>query len=87
MLDIDPAKRPTVGQSLAHPWLQAFKEKRKEEDDISEVLEIDLDDDTKSEVHVYRDALYNKLRSYRKTEDKSKRRMFFFGRGSNSARG
>jgi len=87
MLDIDPAKRPTVGQSLAHPWLQAFKEKRKEEEDISEVLEIDLDDDTKSEVHVYRDALYNKLRSYRKTEDKSKRRMFFFGRGSNSARG
>jgi mitogen-activated protein kinase 15 len=86
MLNVDPACRPTVGESLKHPWLQAFKEKRKEEDDISEVLEIDLDDDTKSEVHVYRDALYNKLRSYRKTEDKQKKRLFFFGRGSNSAR-
>jgi len=86
MLHVDPAKRPTVAESLKHPWLIAFKEKRKEEEDISEVLGIDLDDDTKSEVHVYRDALYNKLRSYRKSEDKQKKRLFFF-RGSNSARG
>merc|ERR1711988_118528 len=86
MLDINPDARPTVGDSLNHPWLVAFKNKRKEEDDISEVLEIDIDDDTKSEVHVYRDALYTKLRSYRKTDDKVKRRMFFFGGRNNSAR-
>ena len=76
MLDIDPETRMTVEQALAHKWMAPFAANADPNEDINQngELQIILDDDTKHNVNVYRQSLYDELKKLLRTNWDTKRK-------------
>jgi mitogen-activated protein kinase 15 len=60
LLQFNPNKRITIEEALAHPYVEAFHSKEKE-NVCEKIIKIPMDDNTKYTVKEYRQRLYDDI--------------------------